>query len=708
MRPSHRTRRATPSPRRRPQSEPHLEAARVLAGSGALAVLVLLAGCRAGATKGEILFADGLERLALGDSAGALELLEEANYELGDDPRVLFHIGRLSAARGTIEGRAHAHTVLQRAVQHAPGVGIYRAAYGALLQRQRFTRQSTNMLASAVRLDPSLGHAWLLLGQNMQEKFFDDLEEEAFLDSAMACYARAMQSDTEDHEARYRFAFLHMYGGHFGRARDLVTPIVSGRDCPGRFGLLLAAIEYHARRFDRVQQVADDAFHCMSWKERESWIGLRSLIHPDSVMGYRILSDVQRDSVCLHYWWGNDPTPTTFVNERLLEHLARVVDADFFFDVPLLGKRGRDTDRGEIYQRYGPPGRMKRMLDSRKPGWRWTYESKGPRDTHFRFVDRYLNGDFQLARRSAFSDFQTPLLFEVVPAATRLAFKGPGTDWQYALRFFRGQPGRTAVEIAFEVDSDTVMSHLALEAAGWGGPGRLAARQSAVAIRSELHALPGGRAVGRMRLEVPAQELVLGLQALAVQARDSVPAGDRGGAGDTQILWAVFGRDSLRVQDFHTGATALSDIMLAYEVRHGAGGLFDMGGVVAVPRVSNAIEGDRLHLYFEIYPSGALLAERGALAVSYRVVSLPPPETFWDRFKLGYLDRRDASRRPAVQATFTFLPGQEIEQQQLSIDLSAVDPGPYELTVELVDTLTGAASSRTVPFELVRPRQKGS
>ena len=54
-------------------------------------------------------------------------------------------------------------------------------------------------------------------------------------------------------------------------------------------------------------------------------------------------------------WKNRDPNPATVVNERLIEHLARVAFADFHFSVPRLGKMGSRTARGEVYIRYGSP-----------------------------------------------------------------------------------------------------------------------------------------------------------------------------------------------------------------------------------------------------------------------------------------------------------------------------------------------------------------
>jgi GWxTD domain-containing protein len=60
-------------------------------------------------------------------------------------------------------------------------------------------------------------------------------------------------------------------------------------------------------------------------------------------------------STCLRMWKKRDPDPATRVNERLVEHLARVAFADFHFSVPRLNRPGSLTARGEVYIRYGPP-----------------------------------------------------------------------------------------------------------------------------------------------------------------------------------------------------------------------------------------------------------------------------------------------------------------------------------------------------------------
>ena len=55
------------------------------------------------------------------------------------------------------------------------------------------------------------------------------------------------------------------------------------------------------------------------------------------------------------FWLGKDPIYLTSVNERLLEQCRRVAYANLRFSDPTLGREGWQTDRGQVYIRYGDP-----------------------------------------------------------------------------------------------------------------------------------------------------------------------------------------------------------------------------------------------------------------------------------------------------------------------------------------------------------------
>ena len=70
---------------------------------------------------------------------------------------------------------------------------------------------------------------------------------------------------------------------------------------------------------------------------------------------YRQLSAIERATTAAMYWALNDPKSVTVENEAELEFMARVTIADWIWTDDELGIRGTDTDRGDIFIRYGPP-----------------------------------------------------------------------------------------------------------------------------------------------------------------------------------------------------------------------------------------------------------------------------------------------------------------------------------------------------------------
>jgi len=88
---------------------------------------------------------------------------------------------------------------------------------------------------------------------------------------------------------------------------------------------------------------------------------------------------------------GQDPTPASLGNERAIEHVCRAIEADFYFGDSWRVQPGRQSDRGEIYLRYGPPALVRRNAEFRFPTWEWRYRTRGDYDTVFHFIDWQLN-----------------------------------------------------------------------------------------------------------------------------------------------------------------------------------------------------------------------------------------------------------------------------------------------------------------------------
>lgn len=67
------------------------------------------------------------------------------------------------------------------------------------------------------------------------------------------------------------------------------------------------------------------------------------------------MTPAQRQAVSALYWAVNDPVSATAENEAELEFFSRVLQAEWQWTDEDQKLRGADTDRGDIFVRYGPP-----------------------------------------------------------------------------------------------------------------------------------------------------------------------------------------------------------------------------------------------------------------------------------------------------------------------------------------------------------------
>lgn len=92
--------------------------------------------------------------------------------------------------------------------------------------------------------------------------------------------------------------------------------------------------------------------------------GRRTFVLVDSLLAEYWAERGREDPVALaleieRFWVERDPTPTTLVNERLLEHWKRVTDARTMF-IYNRSSPFRTDDRGTFYVKYGTPDRISR------------------------------------------------------------------------------------------------------------------------------------------------------------------------------------------------------------------------------------------------------------------------------------------------------------------------------------------------------------
>lgn len=184
---------------------------------------------------------------------------------------------------------------------------------------------------------------------------------------ALELFSRAVGADSSN-----LMYSRHLYMAYVERKRwnDVVAVAsMRARQFPLDFQSQLAlGLAYHRLANEKAATIAfDSAFALMDESEANRLKNLVRIMRPrpraeskgtaqvaDSASWAKLPSS-QREGLEAMFWMMSDPLALTQENEFRLEFLARVVYADFRWTVDDLNLRGADTDRGDVYVRYGPP-----------------------------------------------------------------------------------------------------------------------------------------------------------------------------------------------------------------------------------------------------------------------------------------------------------------------------------------------------------------
>lgn len=161
---------------------------------------------------------------------------------------------------------------------------------------------------------------------------------------------------------------LYMAFGERGRWNEMLDAASrTARTYPLDYQSQLArGLALHRLGDDAGAQVAfDSAFVLMDDAERDRLTQFTRILRPKETKAtkgtvgdarsFAKLPPEQQRGLETMYWFMNDPLTLTTENEFRLEFLSRVVWADFRWTSDDMKLRGADTDRGDVYVRYGPP-----------------------------------------------------------------------------------------------------------------------------------------------------------------------------------------------------------------------------------------------------------------------------------------------------------------------------------------------------------------
>ena len=127
---------------------------------------------------------------------------------------------------------------------------------------------------------------------------------------------------------------------------------------------------------------------------------------------YKSLSSEGKKEYLDRFWNKRDPVPQTLENEGFIAFAKRIREADSLFTSAF--EKGRKTDRGRIYIKYGPPDhRERRPTDvSYKPHETWSYYGRG--GMQFVFLDFSGFGQYEIIYSTEEGEFTHPKWFEMI------------------------------------------------------------------------------------------------------------------------------------------------------------------------------------------------------------------------------------------------------------------------------------------------------
>lgn len=585
----------------------------------------------------------GIDAAARGDTVQALAILDEL---VNDHPelaeahftRAQIYASMASGKATQFDERLEAQAALEQAIRRDPHNPMYLLELGKLMLMQQVRLDARRLfdraLDEAARADATTlaeVHYQLGLFHETQWVRFRDRHlyppnrsqvdtERAFNDAeyawdflSQAAYPGPDQGaeDRTEMLLHYRSA-LRAYPGHAGAATHMLAYLhdegsweeyeaiaqafvaASPSDPRGYLGLGLGL--YRQGMMDEAAGAFHYALSLMPEAERREVEAIGRILRKDDERGYDALTVGQRSEYQRRYWALSDPLHLTEINEYWLEYMARLAYVDFRFAVPEYRLRGWQTDRGDIYLRYGPPEiqatfgasttRHANFTGMGKVTTVWSYGKEGPV-----FVFRQ-NPGFRNARFADDFEFYSEDLRARAPAR----FESPSLPERYALPIqvvrFRGPDGRMDIEVhaALPLDSLTLGSPV--------GEGSIQsglfvqdgfAREVERAVREEEMGFRGEDARRRLdswRISLPPE----GTYVVAVEAREPV-------------TWkAAVGRSTIESKAFPAGQLAISDILLAHEVEPLTESPATRSDFRIAPNAELSFPRDAgVHLYFELY-----------------------------------------------------------------------------------------------------------
>jgi GWxTD domain-containing protein len=647
-------------------------------------------------------FEKAREHYNKGEYEVARDILYKMARKYDSDANFDYLLGMSFAKMGGITNRTYARKYLKMAVGMEKDSVRWRYDLGVVLNQSDMKYSAYQEFNEVIERDSTYLEAYLNVIDYCIDKYRHN-GDKGKLQEAYKCALYGKNRFKNNAALQYKMALIATLFESHAEAAKIIGEITNADTLRNEITMLAAYLNYKARDFANSYSLFTKGILNLSEEDSKGYFDIELLLSPQQKRDYNDLNEDEKKIFADSMWQNLDPDLTTTLNEKMVEHFARVYMAEILLSQPDRGKHAWDTDQGQLYIRYGPPAIAEWNLpddeDTRlNCKWEWVYYFDGE-PVHLTFMNLFGGNSYALAPMDyGGDDYKAYALNAEIPNVVRFAeqqdliqsifsyfiYKGP--DNESLLDLFVATPYDQFVYQPVEghavCDVEYRSALLDLE----GEPIKRDTRQQQIVISPTLSQNPDFYNFATITMPAPAESLKV---ACAIEQKSAQRVN----------IYEM----PLDIYDFNDKGFHLSSLILASKVgEKEKDSQFNRRNIKLIPNFTRTYRDiDTLIVYYEIYDLPTNIRNRTHYRLSYSIREIEPPRNVFGMIA-GLL-----SGGPKAEITHTADRGDIRTElyEPLKIDISPLKPGLYSFTLEVEDLIIGKTLTRKAQFSVVEPEK---
>jgi GWxTD domain-containing protein len=621
----------------------------------------------------------------------AARLINELVRSVPADTFLLWRQAEVNTQLESVEGRRKAARALRKLSEASPRDPKYHLCLAKVLIDQTRNGDARKELYRAIELAPADEEPSIILADQYLKPFFSK-EDEDFADSAEYVLKRLAAANPQALAGLSKLGGIEAVRLKIDSARTHLNAVLKIDSAHVAANLAMGYVCYQSKDFGGAASSFDRALARMDSTQSAGYRSIEYLIPPTSIRFYRKMTAHERDSLERKYWSMADLDPTTSLNERQVEHCARVWEANLSYSDPKNERVGWRTDMGETLIRLGRPDEKVRVrvggaIADVSLVWYWQYRTVAYPCT-LAFVDQMQSGNYNFpfpnrdntgtARTNA-SKQLAYLNYMLKPEESTVSRIQKPIEIASDIYQFRGDSEATAVvsyltivakdklldlrkNDGIAIRQATHDSVLAAVSSGWSGE----------------RAAPQGKDTALSKTSFQHRSGTFQLSTVA-----EMSAENGFGLRKDTLSFRAYPKDTLNVSDL---------VLSADSVREPSLGVFWHRDQSSVPRPSHVFSGQKLvYLYFEIYNLPTDVYRQTSYEISYTLQLVKPTESGLRSLVSKVLP----GKRESITTTMHEVGMNRDLARVLALDVGELREGSYTLTLKLTDLIFNRSVVRT-------------